>query len=109
MYKQIGFYENLIKEYQDKLENLRKVKEKELIESGGFLVEFDIFWRMIFGGTGNRAVFIVWCLFFSFFLFIELFVVTNKVFDGESEYDLILKHQFEMRKRQMNKLLTNES
>lgn len=51
---------------------------------------------------------VFWALLFLFLLFLELFVLMSKAGDGKCDYDMVIEHQLEVRRRSLQKVLDNE-
>ncbi len=83
------------------LDSIKANKEKDLRKSSGFIDELNILHDVI---TSSKIGFTVYLLFFLFFLSIELFVVTIKLFDKASDYDKLINHQTEVRMKMLERL-----
>jgi len=83
------------------LDSIKANKEKELRKSSGFIDELNILHEVI---TSSKIGLLVYLLFFFFFLSIELFVVTIKVFDKASDYDRLINHQTDVRIKMLERL-----
>jgi len=83
------------------LDSIKANKEKDLRKSSGFIDELNILHEVI---SSSSIGFIVYLLFFLFFLSIELFVVTIKLFDKASDYDKLINHQTEVRIKMLERL-----
>lgn len=88
-------------EVEGSLTNIKDEKKEELSSTSGFLDEIKILHAV---ATSSWLAFSVYVLFFLFFLSIELFVVTIKLSDGESDYDQLILHQTDVRINMLNKL-----
>ena len=83
------------------LASIKAKKEEDLRKSSGFIDELNILHDVI---TSSKIGFTVYLLFFLFFLSIELFVVTIKLFDKASDYDKLIHHQTEVRLKMLERL-----
>ncbi|WP_099370824.1 DUF4407 domain-containing protein [Sphingobacterium sp. 1.A.5] len=83
------------------LDSIKANKEKDLRKSSGFIDELNILHDVI---TSSTIGFTVYALFFFFFLSIELFVVTIKLFDKASDYDKLVNHQTDVRMKMLERL-----
>ena len=72
------------------LDSIKTSKEKDLRRPSGFIDELSILHDVI---TSSIIGLTVYLLLFFFFLSIELFVVTIKLFDKASDYDELVNHQ----------------
>ncbi|MFZ4860759.1 DUF4407 domain-containing protein [Sphingobacterium sp. Mn56C] len=99
--KQIEALTNKKFEVEASIGPLKKQKEEELRKTSGFIDEIEILHSVI--TTSNLALFI-YLLFLFFFLSIELFVVSLKLWDSESDYDKLIRHQTEVRLKMLEKL-----
>jgi hypothetical protein len=80
---------------------LQEDVEKELKSKSGFLDEINILAKVI----GSSWVgMVVYFLFMFFFLCIELFVIFIKISDKDSDYEVLLKHQYDTRLQMLNAL-----
>ncbi len=82
--------------------NIRKNFETELLNKKGFLDELEVMFDIL---TSSVISLIVWCLWFLFFLIIELLVIASKLLEPENDYDKIIKHQMNIRKLALDKLM----
>jgi hypothetical protein len=69
--------------------------------SSGFLDELAVMRSILL--SHGEAVF-VWTLFFIFFLSIELFILFNKFYDKENDYEYLVAHQMDIRIEQLKAL-----
>ena len=76
--------------------NYRENLEKDLRSKTAFLDEITLLVGLLLSST---VALIVWSMIFSFFFFMELFVLISKGGDEKSDYDRIILHQVEVRKR----------
>jgi len=67
----------------------------------GFLDELSVMKSILF--THTEALF-VWGLFFIFFLSIELFILFNKFYDKDNDYEHLVLHQMNIRIEQLKAL-----
>lgn len=98
---QIQNYDGQRNLLSERLRTLEDDVRKNLAEKTGFLDELEILKSVIFD---SNVGLIVYLLFFIFFLAIELFVLMIKIFDKESDYDHLLRHQKEVRVRMIDNL-----
>lgn len=82
---------------------MRADLEAELKSRTGFLDEIVILKEIL---MENPVALFIWSCIFLFFLCIELFILVNKGGDGkdQNDYDALVLHQQEMRKRELGKL-----
>lgn len=91
------------------LDSLREKTKTEVVTSGGLLVELKVLARMLLDDTANNwPLRVIWLAVFLFFLLIELFVVANKLFEKDREYQAILDHQVLMKNRRLKELQKDE-
>ncbi|MDR1119622.1 MAG: DUF4407 domain-containing protein [Dysgonamonadaceae bacterium] len=88
------------KDNKDKIEIEDKLRI-ELGEKQGFLEELRAMFEIVF--TRLEAG-IFYLLLFLFLTSLELFVVFSKIGDNKSDYDLIIEHQLEQKKKTLNEL-----
>jgi hypothetical protein len=81
--------------------HIREDLETELKSKTGFLNELTVLFSIL---LTHRIALIVWCLWFTFLLAIELFVLTSKFGDKKNDYDNIILHQMEMKLVMLGKL-----
>jgi len=81
--------------------NIRKDLEQELLHKKGFLDELEVMFEIL---VSSPVSMIVWCLWFLFFLIIELLVIVSKLLEKENDYDRIIKHQVEVKILALEKL-----
>jgi len=81
--------------------NIRQELEKELRSKTGFLDELEVLFGILLSSPVAMGV---WCMFFAFFLFIELFVLVNKFGEKENDYDYLVKHQMNTKIAMLSKL-----
>lgn len=84
--------------------NIRQDLERELKSKTGFLDELIVLFSILWN---HRIALIIWFVIFSFFLFIELFVLINKAFDEQDDYDEVVIQQREVLKARFKKLFEN--
>ncbi|WP_298366425.1 DUF4407 domain-containing protein [uncultured Lutibacter sp.] len=81
---------------------VRKIVEKEEKGKIGFLDELDTMYVLL---SSNKVSLFVWLLWFFFFMFIELFVVTGKLgSNNETDYDITILHQRDVRIKAIEQL-----
>lgn len=98
---QIITYDKQRNELSERLRTLEDDIRKKISEKTGFLDELRILKEVLF--TSKEGI-VVYSLFFIFFLSIEIFVLMIKIFDKESDYDHLLRHQTEVRLRMIDNL-----
>jgi hypothetical protein len=82
---------NRIKELNNELIQIRKKVEENI--KPGFLIELEIMWDLL---KSSYLILFVYLLWLIFFLCIELFILISKSKDGETDYEVIVKHNMEM-------------
>lgn len=87
---------------EDQLLNMRNNIEEELKSKTGFLDEINALFKVVFS---SYASIFVWGLLFFFFFALELFILINKLSDEHTDYEEIVMHQRETRRRQLEKLV----
>lgn len=105
--------DNQIKELSEKRDEYNSMKigiksnlEKELKNKVGFLDELKTMKVLL---SESWIALSVWILWFLFFLFIELFVVISKFSkNGQTDYDLTIIHQKNVRIDAINELTNNQ-
>lgn len=75
---------------------------KELGDKQGFLEELNAVVEIL---SGSTVAFIFYLILFLFLMSLELFIVMSKVGDGRSDYDLIVEHQLEQKKKTLSQLV----
>lgn len=80
---------------------LRPAIEAELMAHNGFLDELNVMFTII---SQSRIALVVWSLWFSFILGLELFVLVNKSRGSESDYEARVKQQMELHLRRIELL-----
>lgn len=89
-----------IKKENDKL-NIQQILENDIKSKVGFLNELKTLFDILL--SSSIAMF-VWVLLFAFFFMIELFIIINKWFDTENDYDKTIMHQMDVRIKMLDKL-----
>lgn len=102
--EQLAMLRNELTKKEDLLLNIRADIEKEVKDKTGFLDEVGSLYKIVV--SSGLSTFI-WLLFFSFFLFWELFILFNKINDKETDYEIVLLHQMETRKRKIKEIEKN--
>jgi len=88
--------------YLNKKLVVREIVENEEKNKIGFLDEIDTMKDIV---TKNWVSMAVWSLLFSFFILIELFVVTSKIGrNNKTDYDVAILHQRDVRIAAINEL-----
>ena len=80
-------------------ENLMR---KELSSKQGFLEELNAIVEIL---VERPIAFFFYLVLFCFLMFLELFVVASKFGDKKCDYDLIIEHQLEQKRRTLNELI----
>lgn len=99
--QQLTQLRNELARKEDILLNMRNNIENELMAKTGFLSEIHALFKVV---TSSPASIIVWLLIFLFFLFMELFVLINKLSDEDSDYEKTVIYQKDIRIKQLDKL-----
>lgn len=102
--EQLAMLRNELTKKEDMLLNIRADMENEIKGKTGFLDEVGSLFKIVI--SSPLSIFI-WALFFSFFLFLELFILINKISDNETDYETVLVHQMETRKRKIKEIEKN--
>jgi hypothetical protein len=102
--EQLAMLRNELTKKEDLLLNIRADIEKEVKNKTGFLDEVGSLYKIVV--SSGLSTFI-WLLFFLFFLFWELFILFNKINDKETDYEIVLLHQMETRKRKIKEIEKN--
>lgn len=80
---------------------LRPAIEAELMAHNGFLDELNVMFTII---NQSRTALVVWILWFSFILGLELFVLVNKSRGSESDYEARVRQQMNLHLRRVQLL-----
>ncbi|GGI52199.1 hypothetical protein GCM10011425_34110 [Mucilaginibacter galii] len=83
---------------ESSLIELRTKLEAEIKGNTGFLDELIVMVDLI---KGSRVALIIWILWLTFLMGIELFVLVSKRGDEENDYDLTIKHHMALQKRKL--------
>jgi len=83
---------------ESSLIKLRTELEADIKGKTGFLDELIVMVDLI---KGSRVALIVWILWLTFLMGIELFVLVSKGGDEENDYDLTIKHHMALQKRKL--------
>ncbi len=75
---------------------------KELKENQGFLEELNAIIEIL---SERPVALIFYLILFAFLMSLELFVVMSKFGDKKSDYDLVIEHQLEQKKKTLNQLV----
>jgi len=86
---------------EEMLLNIRSEIENEMQAKTGFLDELTALYRIV---TSSVVSILVWVLFFFFFASMELFILVNKISDKHTDYEDIVLHQMDIRRKQLEKL-----
>ena len=73
-----------------------------LQEKQGFLEELQAVFLIL---KDSRIALVFYLILFFFLMFLELFVVFSKFKDTKSDYDLIIEHQLEQKKKMLDELV----
>jgi hypothetical protein len=85
---------------QRKMEAENSLRE-ELKSKQGFLEELNAVIEII---EERTVALIFYLILFAFLMSLELFVVVSKLGDKKSDYDLVIEHQLEQKKKTLNEL-----
>ena len=99
--KQIASLREEKSQLSNKVIDIRKKTEEELLNSKGFLDELKVMFKILLSSPVSM---VVWSLWLLFFLIIELFVLISKLADSENDYERIIKHQMSVRIEAINKI-----
>lgn len=106
--KLIPDLENQISELREQKVNLfnriidiRNKTEKEILQTKGFLDELETMFSIL---VSSRVSLAMWLLWIFFFLIIELFVLIAKLTDSKNDYEVIVKHQMDIKIDTINKI-----
>ena len=86
---------------EDRKINIRQELERELMEKTGFLDELNVMVSILLESV---IALVVWLLFFTFFLSLEMFVLVNKYGEKRNDYDMVVDHQEYMHTEKLKKL-----
>jgi hypothetical protein len=86
---------------EEMLLNIRSEIENEMQTKTGFLDELTALYRIV---TSSFISISVWVLFILFFASMELFILVNKISDKHTDYEDIVLHQMDIRRKQLEKL-----
>ena len=86
--------------------NTRDNVRNELMGTKGFLDELEMMVKLL---LSSPVSLVVWCLWFLFFLAIELFVLVSKYGDKANDYDKLIQHQLKVRMKSLDELVKNYS
>lgn len=110
--KEVEVNQNLLEDLRVKQEEYTKLKinvennlRKELGSKKGFLEELMAMKELL---ANNVIALIFYIILFAFLISLELFVVMSKSGENKCDYDLIMEHQLEQKKRTLNNLLNKK-
>ncbi len=86
---------------EEMLLNIRTGIESDIAQKTGFLDELNALLRIV---TSSLVSILVWLFLFMFFASLELFILVNKLSDKNTDYEEIILHQMDVRKKQLEKL-----
>ncbi len=104
--KQIENLQNQKSSKENARLTIRQDIEKELKSKTGFLDELIVLFSIL---LSHKIALFVWIILFIFFFAIELFVLFNKLFDTQDDYDDFIINQMEIYQINMKKLLEKNS
>lgn len=81
--------------------DMEEVLRLELSSKKGFLEELSAIIEILKEST---VALIFYIILFLFLLFLELFVVISKSLDKSSDYDLVIEHQLQQKKKTLEEL-----
>lgn len=87
--------------YTEKKLNMEDNLRKELSNNVGFLEELNAMIELM---ASRTEALIFYIIVFSFLISLELFIVTSKLSDNKSDYDLVVEHQFRMKEKNLQNL-----
>jgi hypothetical protein len=85
----------------DKRLDIRESTEIEIKNTKGFLDELKIMFSILRSSSISMIIWILWLL---FFLIIELFVLMSKLTDSDNDYEVMIKHQMNIKIDSINKI-----
>lgn len=85
-------------ELETALLNIRPNLEKEINSKVGFLDELKVMYSLV---NESGIALIVWLIWFCFLLGLEMLVLISKVNEKENDYEKTIKHQMELRMKQL--------
>lgn len=88
-------------EYTQRKMNVEGSLRKELKSKQGFLEELNAIIEIL---KERSVALIFYLILFGFLMSLELFVVVSKIGDEKSDYDLVVKHQLEQKKKTLGQL-----
>ena len=100
--KHLESFRKQLDEYTREKINVEYDLREELKTKQGFLEELGAVVEIL---MENYIAFIFYFMLFLFLMSLELFVVFSKVGDNECDYDLIIKHQLDQKKKTLNELV----
>lgn len=99
-------FRNQQEDYTKQKINIENVLRQELGSKKGFLEELKAMKELL---SENSIALIFYLILLTFLISLELFVVMNKLGQkNKCDYDLIMEHQLEQKKRTLNNLLNKD-
>jgi len=92
----------LQEEYTKRKMDAEKLLRKELKSKQGFLEELNAILAIL---KERPIALFFYLILFSFLMSLELFVVFSKLGDKKCDYDLVIEHQLEQKKKTLNELI----
>jgi hypothetical protein len=93
-------------DYTQKKLDAENTLRSELKKKQGFLEELNAIIQLL---KERTIALIFYLVLFAFLMSLELFVVVSKIGDKKSDYDLVVEHQLEQKKIQLNNLKRQEN
>ena len=87
--------------YTEKKLNMEDNLRKELSNNVGFLEELNAMIELM---ASRTEALIFYIIVFSILISLELFIVTSKLSDNKSDYDLVVEHQLRMKEKNLQNL-----
>jgi hypothetical protein len=92
----------LQEDYTKRKMDAENLLRSELKSKQGFLEELNAILAIL---KERPIALFFYLILFSFLMFLELFVVASKFGDKKCDYDLVIEHQLEQKKRTLNELI----
>ena len=100
--KHLDGLRNLQEDYTKRKMDAEDLLRNELKSEQGFLEELNAIIQIL---KESPVALIFYLIIFSFLLFLELFVVASKLGDKKCDYDLVIEHQLEQKRRTLYELI----
>lgn len=100
--KQLDKLDSLQNEYVQKKMNIQNELRAEISSKNGFLEELSTMIQIL---SESPVALVFYIILFAFLLFLELFVVLSKTLDNSSDYDLIIEHQLNQKRKNLDELI----